>query len=99
MILAKYIKQPSEFKDYDIDYTPWLTPPGDTIDNVETSVVCITDPADTSLVVDRTENTAMLVKLWIGGGEAGKQYKVTVVITTPAGRIDESELGFKVKDY
>lgn len=41
MSLAKYIKQPSERKDYDIDYGDWLAYSGDTIDQVETSVQCL----------------------------------------------------------
>lgn len=99
MILATYTKQPAEVKDYDVDYLPWLTPPSDTIDNVETAVVCMTDPLDTALAVDRTANTATLVKLWITGGTANAKYKVTIKISTPAGRVDESELIFKIKDY
>lgn len=99
MILAKYIKQPSEVKDYDIDYLPWLEPIGDTLDNVTTAVTCLTDPLDTALIVDGLAITASTIKLWISGGTANAQYKITIKATTPAGRLDESELVFKIKDY
>ena len=99
MILATYTKQPSEVKDYDVDYLPWLAPPGDTLDNVETTVLCLTDATDTTLAVDRTAITSSLVKLWITGGTANMKYKVTIKVSTPAGRVDESELIFKIKDY
>lgn len=99
MILATFTKQPLEFKDYDVNYAPWLAPMGDTLDEIETTVVCVTDPADNSLVVDRTAMTASTLKLWVRGGTAGLRYKVTILAYTVGGRIDESELIFKVKDF
>lgn len=99
MILATYTKQPAEFKDYDVGYTQWLAPIGDVIDSVEASVLCLTDPADAALIIDRIENTSTLVKLWVRGGTANMKYKITIKVSTPAGRLDESELIFKLKDY
>lgn len=99
MILAKYTKQPSEFKDYDIDFAPWLEPMGDTLDDVQATIVCLTDPADTSLVCSDIQLTTTVCKLWIGGGTVGKQYKVTLLTTSVGTRIDESELIFTIKDY
>lgn len=98
MSLAKYIKQPSERKDYDIDYGDWLAYSGDTIDQVETSVQCLTNSSDTSLVVDQVQNTLTVTKLWVSGGTDGARYKITIKLTTTGGRIDESELLFTVKD-
>ena len=99
MILATFNKQPAELKDYDVDYSTWLSQISDTIDNVEASVACLTNPLDTSLVVDRLQNTSLLVKLWMIGGLSGQKYKVTITVSTVGGRIDESELIFKVKDF
>lgn len=99
MILAKYIKQPSEVKDYDIDYGPWLTTPSDTLDDVTAAVVCLTDPQDTGLVVDAIQNTSTRAKFWLSGGTAGRRYKLTATATTVGGRLDESELVFTIKDY
>lgn len=98
MILATYQKQPAEVKDYDIDYLPWLSPMGDTIDNISASVACMTDPADTAMAIDSVSNTVSLAKLWISGGTDKQKYKVTITVTTVGGRTDQSELIFKVKD-
>jgi hypothetical protein len=97
MILAKYEKQPAEVKDYDIDYADWLIPAEDTIDTITTTVTSETQATPT-LEVDYTEQTLTLAKLWISGGTVGTQYKVTVLMTSEGGRIDESELIFNIKD-
>lgn len=97
MILAKYEKQPAEVKDYDIDYAEWLGPVGDTVATATTTVTCDAEPVPT-LLVDSVETSDTLVKLWVSGGTGGVSYKVTVRMTTAGGRLDESELVFKVKD-
>jgi hypothetical protein len=97
MILAKYEKQPAEVKDYDIDYSDWLIPAEDTIDSITTAVTSETEVVPT-LEVDYTQNTITVAKLWISGGTVGTQYKITVLMTSEGGRIDESELIFRIKD-
>jgi hypothetical protein len=97
MILAKYEKQPAEVKDYDIDYSDWLIPAEDTIDTIATTVTSETQAVPT-LEVDYTQNTITVAKLWISGGTVGTQYKITVLMTSEGGRIDESELIFSIKD-
>lgn len=100
MILSRFTKQPDEVKDYDVNYAPWLLPMGDTLDHVTASVECLTDPADTSLeIAPDPPMTTTRVKLWISGGTDGYRYKLTIHANTVAGRLDESELVFKVKDY
>lgn len=98
MILAKYEKQPLEVKDYDVDYTPWLTTITDTLASLATSVVCLTDATDETLEVDSTTFSDDTVKVWISGGTDGEQYKLTLRVTTTGGRVDESELIFRVRD-
>lgn len=98
MILSQYEKQPAEVKDYDIRYDEWLSPPSDTLYDATTAVVCLTSD-DATLVVDSVDITATVAKLWVSGGTAGERYKLTVRVTTAGGRIDESELVFKVKDF
>src|SRR3546814_11145536 len=39
-------------KDYDVDYAPWLVGE-DSLDEVTTTITCLTDPSDTSLVCAR----------------------------------------------
>jgi hypothetical protein len=97
MILEKYDKQPWERADYDTTFQDWLNG-GDVIDAVTATVECLTDPADSTLVVDKIEFTAARVKLWIEGGTAGQRYKVTARVTTQFDRRDEYELVFKIKD-
>lgn len=98
MILKTFLKQPEEFKDYDIDYSPWLTPMGDTLDEVDVSIDCLDDPSDTSLEFTYGEITPSMFKIWIRGGTSGYAYKVTLRAYTVRGRIDESELIFAVGD-
>ncbi len=97
MILATYEKQPAEYKDYDIDYSQWLTPADDVI-NAVTATVTSTTEATPTLVVDLIQSTVYIAKLWVEGGTAGTKYKITVLMTTDGGRIDESELIFNIKD-
>lgn len=99
MILSKFEKQPFDVKDYDIDYTEWLATSGDTLDVVTTTVACLTDPSDTSLVVDSVSITTTRAVLWISGGTHKAKYKVSVDAETVGGRHDEVELIFYVKDY
>lgn len=98
MILKTFLKQPEEFKDYDVSYEPWLTPMGDTLNEVDVTVDCLDDPSDTSLQFAYGEMTATLFKVWIQGGTPGYAYKVTLRASTVGGRIDESELIFAVGD-
>lgn len=97
MILAKYEKQPAEVKDYDIDYSEWLGPVGDTVASTTAIVTSVTEAVPT-LEIDSIMDSSTAVKLWISGGTGGVSYKVTVQMTTAGGRLDESELVFKVKD-
>lgn len=99
MILETYIKQPAEYKDYDVNYAEWLADPVDTLFDIATTVECLTTPADASLAVHHADITTTTCKLWISGGTVNEKYKVTLTATTVGGRIDESELIFKVKDY
>lgn len=97
MILATYEKQPVEYKDYDIDYSQWLTPADDVVSSAVATVTSETEEAPT-LVVDLIQNTVYVVKLWVSGGTVGVKYKITVLMTSDGGRIDESELIFNIKD-
>lgn len=99
MILEKFIKQPRERKDYDVDYEPWLSQITDTLDEVTVSVECITDPEDSTLIAEQPIYTVNRAKFWMSGGTAGNRYKMTILATTVGGRVDESELIFTVKDY
>lgn len=98
MILKKFTKQPLEVKDYDIDYSDFLQYGNDSIASATVTVVCLTTPLNTALVVASVETTAKLVKIWVSGGASDETYKVTVFAVTTGGRTDESELIFYIKD-
>lgn len=99
MILTKFIKQPSEIKDYDVEYAEWLSSYADTLDSAVTNVVCLSTPEDTSLVCTGAFLLPTRVKLWMAGGTAGEKYKLTLQVQTVGGRLDESELLFTIKEF
>jgi hypothetical protein len=99
MILDKKEKQPIEVKDYPIDYSDWLGEVADTIVNAEAAIVCTSNAEDVALVASNLVISTMGVSVWLSGGTAGEKYKVSVNVTTAAGRVDQSEFIVKVKDY
>lgn len=91
-------KDPLEGLDYIFDWTnggvdPWLAT-GETIASFDVTadsgvLFNIPDvPADPALI-----NTATAVKVWIGGGIAGKSYKVSCYIVTNVGRKSRRTMG------
>ena len=99
-ILATFIKQPIERKDYDVEYNEWFAfDPSDFLDAVDADVTLISGNPSPPLLVERIDITATTAKLWVQGGTSGARYKIDITATTRAGRIDQSELIFKVKDY
>ena len=99
MILDRKEKQPIEIKDYPINYAEWLAEAGDVLSDVNASVVCLTDPADTALVVQNLMLAPTAVSVWLSGGTDGQRYKVIVTVNTQGGRRDQSEFIVKIKDY
>ena len=98
MIILTAEKQTWERKDYDADASQWLVS-GDSITAVDVSTECITTPGDAALVVDAPATfTSQEVKVWVSAGTNGKKYKITLKITTQAGRKVECEIIMKVKD-
>lgn len=102
MSKSEFEKQPSENKDYDYDWTLWM-PSGD---NISSSVVT----ADTGVTLGTKQQgdyidgvwtestTGKSIKQFISGGTDGTNYKVTCVMTTTAGRIDEREIIIMVRE-
>lgn len=101
MILEKYVKQPAETLDYDIDFSEFLSD-GDAI------VTTGTPPVPSPLSVSVTPSGLTIgstfvisdnvVKQWLSGGVDGVRYKVTLTVTTNAGRVKQVEFVVKVKD-
>ena len=93
MIIGMAQKQPTEYLDYDVDFTEWM-PEGDTI----ASAVVTVSP-DGELTANNVMIMTPIVKFWLADGVTGSSYKVTVKITTAGGRIKEDELKIRVRDY
>ena len=91
MNLGNFNKQPVEVKDYDIDYSEWLTEG----DNVHSATVVV---SPIGLSVDSVFINDPRVKVWLSGGTDGTQYKLTVTMTTADGRVKQDEFKLKCKD-
>jgi hypothetical protein len=91
MNIGNFSKQPVEVKDFDIDYSEWLT----TGDNVESATVVV---ATTGLTVNSVFVNNPRIKIWVAGGTDGTQYKLTVTMTTADGRVKQDEFKIKVKE-
>lgn len=101
MILGRFTKQPAEVLDYDIDFSEFLSD-GDTLVGsgnppIPTPLsVAVDDPSitlgPTWLLNDTT------VKQWLSGGDNGKRYKITLTVTSSAGRVKQVEFVVRVKD-
>lgn len=91
MIIGRPIKQPADVQDYDIDYSPWL-PEGD-----ELTQATVQTPDGITLDFYIVSNP--IVKLWVSGGTAGQSYKFQILGETLLGRVKETELVVRVKEY
>ncbi len=91
MNLGNFTKQPVEVKDYDIDYSEWLT----TKDNVQSATV---EVAPTGLTIEATYINDPRIKVWVAGGTDGTQYKLTVTMTSADGRVKQDEFKIRVKE-
>lgn len=91
MNLGNFTKQPVEVKDYDLDYTDWLT----ASDNVESATVTV-EPA--GLTVESVFVNDPRIKIWVSGGTDATQYKLTVTMTSADGRVKQDEFKIRVKD-
>ena len=96
-LVGKDTKQPDEVLDWDVDFGDWMRP-GDTIDTVTTSVRVLSGPDTTPLIVDQTQNTTTLSKVWLSGGASGAKYRVELEVRTIVGRVKEAEFDIAVKE-
>ena len=85
-----YEKRPDDRKDYDVDFSRWLTT-GDAISAVNE----VTVAEGSTVAVDDYDFTDDEVKVWLIEGEIGETAHVTVEVTTTQGRV--KEICFKVR--
>lgn len=107
-------KQPLEVLPYDIDFAPWFAGIDgtgtitDDIDSANCVVVAASSGPTSALNVDEVTiinsdpddpmSDAWRVKVWLSGGTNGVTYKLTVTITTTAGRVKEVDFRMKIKE-
>ena len=112
IVLQSKEKQPSEVVDYVLDMREWFkkVDPADYIDQAA-STIAITPTGDPEDLVagpaDPTSKPALesadglepkLVRIWLGRGRDGIEYKVTIKIQTNKGRVEEADLPVFVQD-
>lgn len=101
MMLGKFVKQPAETLDYDIDFAEFLSD-GDTLVSAGDPPV----PSPLNVVVSPTGLTlgptlvrdGTIVKQWLSGGTDGQKYKITLTVTSNAGRVKQIEFIVRVKE-
>ena len=103
MILASFIKQPAETLDYDISFSEFLAD-GDTL--VGAGDPAVPDPLDVAVSPEGLTlgptfliDEGRTIKQWIAGGVSGTRYKITLTVTSNAGRVEQIYFVFRVKDY
>lgn len=89
-ILGRYVKQPDEILDYDVDYTDWFSNRTDT----PTSHAVV---AETGITLVSSALTGKVVKTILSGGIDGEQYKITTRLTTSSGMVKEADFMVRVK--
>jgi hypothetical protein len=90
-VLGKFVKQPAEILDYDVDFTDWFAGRTDT----PASFVVVAEPGITVIGSSRTGN---VVKTILSGGTSGNKYKISVLLTTSASLVKEADYVVAVKE-
>ena len=85
------VKDPADVKDYSVDFSAQLGV-GETVDS-RTVVAATGLTVDSSSIV--TSNT---VRVWLSGGTAGLNYRVTVTAVTSGGRTLEVDGIVRVRE-
>lgn len=87
-------KDPSDIWDFTLDATAWLAAVED--DLTAASVACSPDDELTVEAIATTE--AGLVSVRLSGGQPSTDYRVTMTLTTDAGRVLERSVMLMVRD-
>lgn len=87
-------KDPSDVWDFTLDATAWVAAVEDTL--ASAAVTCSPDTELTVGAITTTE--AGLVSVRLSGGQASTDYRVTLTLTTDAGRVLERSVMLLVRD-
>lgn len=90
-ILGKFIKQPAEVLDYDVDFTDWFSNRTDTPSTFEVT-------AEAGITVVGSSISGNIVKVVLSGGASGTRYKTTVRLTTALSLVKEADFQVLVKE-
>ena len=90
-ILGRFVKQPNEILDYDVDYSAWFVGRGDTA----TAISITTEPG---IVLTGYSLVGTMAKVVLSGGTDGVKYKITVRLTTSSGIVREADFSVAVKE-
>lgn len=90
-LLGKFIKQPGETLDYEVDFTEWFS---NRIDEPLSHTVIV----EPGLTLVGSTRVGADVKIVIAGGQAGGQYKVTVRMQTSEGLVKEADFQIRVRE-
>lgn len=90
-VLGKFIKQPNEILDYDVDYSDWFTNRSDT-------PASITVEVEPGITLVGSSLTGSVAKVALSGGVDGNTYTITVRMTTDSGMVKEADFQVKVKE-
>lgn len=104
--MSVFAKQPGDILDYDVDMSAWFADlSGDDIQSVTVTVTSATEPAPALLVGPIPHPQVLLIgdtpvrfKVWLGGGTAFTDYKITCLVATEQDRVKEVEFTIKVRD-
>ena len=96
MIVATFEKQAYDEQDYDIDFNAYLSNVGDTIQSL---AVTAQDGITLGSGAKDASHAQGVVKFWASGGISGTRYKITIQISTAAGRKLEHEVIIALVEY
>lgn len=112
--MQTFQKQPADVLPYDVDLKAWfdnINAQGDATDDIDTATAVVVSattgsPSDLTIdevVVVRTDpddisSPGYRVKVWTSGGVNGATYKITVTMTSNAGRVKEVDFKLKIKE-
>jgi hypothetical protein len=91
-VLGRFVKQPNEVLDYDVDFSDWFEGRTDTPSSH--AVV-----AEAGITVVGSSRTGNVVKVVLSGGTVGAKYKITVRLTTNSFLVKEAEFVVSIKEY
>lgn len=97
MTIATQIKDPDATLDYGLDWGPWLKQSDGSVDVITDSEWHVHGP-DEALTTTAAYRDSAIAGVWVSGGTAGQEYRLTNRITTAGGRIDDRSILFRIAE-